>query len=725
MPRMWKKILFNGGLNTAKDPRDLTNQVSDVSGMQFTQDGIIEPNGALVAPTGVTGTISGKAVKGYGLFVFGSDWDMDHEAHDSATTNNGGKAVFHDTAHDLADGDRLFHCWCTETTYNGHKTVVNKTANTYETGDNFVDASTGTYVKMFGRTNTANEKYIASADADSDAEIDIMPVSDNLFHPGMIDVGTTTGMKAVFYYVDGALRVCDANFGSGNSRKWFGYIKRNNFYTSFSGGVVTAAYQDPLDAWYSLDAAIVAPTRGVFGEYLDDQAANDAAATGTNLKANVATAFSYFESEFDDAVYIACSGTDLKARMITAWVDAQNITTVDLAGADTWQNDTYEIYPPVGCGFNVHVDITAADGTWTAQTIECASSFIYDGVQESELYVMDGRVEIVADDIVVIKVLTTKSYNERVSGGRIYYREYDTQDEWKLLADIDFVLGARKVLSNSYKGWAVNNYTGTGDAPSQSYLCVTAITHASEPAATYASLTGYGVDETSMAANYKSVTILNRRAWIANVQVDDVAGNSIIYGDRIMYSPVNLFDTFPSSYYLDVGINDGDEFTALQGYNDRILAFKSETLYIINVAQGSDTGWFLEDTRPHLGVEIPAATFKTDIGIVWVNKNGCYFYDGNKIHNLIEDSDGKKIINAATWNSTITADSIIGYDPIRKQILVLSDCDANIGTTYIFDFATKTWSHTVSDVDFVQYAGDLMTNFTILNNELIIGRYTD
>lgn len=38
----------------------------------------------------------------------------------------------------------------------------------------------------------------------------------------------------------------------------------------------------------------------------------------------------------------------------------------------------------------------------------------------------------------------------------------------------------------------------------------------------------------------------------------------------------------------------------------------------------------------HKGVSHPAATCKTDFGIAWVNKLGCYLYDGQKVHNLLE-----------------------------------------------------------------------------------------
>jgi len=732
MPRKFQPILFDGGLNTAKDPRDLTNQVSDVSGMQFTQSGIIEPDGTLVAPTGVTATISGKAVKGYGLFVFGSDWDMAIKSITQVwNTGNGvppggaGDARYETSAaHGLATGNRVFHYNFATAAYNGYKEIVVINATAYDTADTFVDNITGNYLDISKAVNTSNEKYIASADADADAEIDIMSVSDNAWFHGMIDVGTTTGMKAVFYYIDGALRVCDANFGSGNSRKWFGYIKEDIFK-------VGGSYVTSLDSWYSLDADIAGPLYSFVSGYLDKVA--DVASTTTtivdteleNYGIGATPGGTYYAVGKPAGAY--AYGTISSASATTPWTITTSVMAVE------WEEygNGYWIYPPAGGGFGLGIESTVDDGGWTGADYEFASTLVYIGNQESLPVVMSGTNTVTITDAKTVEVMvnTTTPYPANVIGGRIYYREADSSDDWKLLIDIDFRKGYRLHSYGAWTGqWAYradSTLMCLVEGLNQKAGTTVNMTIDTPSIETFKSINGFTQDEQSLSAKFKTVTVLNRRTWIANVKIVNESGITVTLGDRIMYTPSNRFDTFPSSFNLDILPGDGDEFTALQGYNDRLLAFKSETLYIINVAQGEDTGWSLESTHPYMGVEIPAATFKTDIGIAWVNKNGCYFYDGKEIHNLIEDSDGNKILNIATWNSTITADAIIGYDPIRKQLLVLSDCDATVGTTSIFDFATKTWSHEVNDTDFLQYSGDLMTNFAILNNELIIGRYSD
>jgi hypothetical protein len=104
-------------------------------------------------------------------------------------------------------------------------------------------------------------------------------------------------------------------------------------------------------------------------------------------------------------------------------------------------------------------------------------------------------------------------------------------------------------------------------------------------------------------------------------------------------------------------------------------------MHLINVSQELE---FLEDTFVHKGVYHPAATCKTDFGIAWVNKLGCYLYDGQKVTNLLEKG-GRQIIKESNWASFITDNSIIGYIPNKRQLIVLKDCTGNTVLTGSID----------------------------------------
>ena len=96
------------------------------------------------------------------------------------------------------------------------------------------------------------------------------------------------------------------------------------------------------------------------------------------------------------------------------------------------------------------------------------------------------------------------------------------------------------------------------------------------------------------------------------------------------YSPVNRYTTFPDSYFLDIGINDGDSFSALHSLGNRLLAFKQKKLYVINVSSTSDAGWYLEAEYNGVGCLTQESVVSTPFGVCWVNQDGVYIFDGSK-----------------------------------------------------------------------------------------------
>ena len=88
-------------------------------------------------------------------------------------------------------------------------------------------------VDLAGAENTEN--YIAMADTGSDAGIDFYD-EDAGGSPGwslnVVDFGSSTGLKAVYYIVDGNIRIADAGFAY--NPKWYGYVKSYLYNTTES-----------------------------------------------------------------------------------------------------------------------------------------------------------------------------------------------------------------------------------------------------------------------------------------------------------------------------------------------------------------------------------------------------------------------------------------------------------------------------------------------------------
>ena len=186
---------------------------------------------------------------------------------------------------------------------------------------------------------------------------------------------------------------------------------------------------------------------------------------------------------------------------------------------------------------------------------------------------------------------TSFSDRKNEKGVRIYTRKKDGNGRWILFLDVDYQRGVRTNLFEDYTELSVAN---------TDFMQVVDIDVVNPSLDTYESINGYSQDEESIdfgtKGGFKAATVCARRAWVANVRKDDK-----VYDDRVYYSPVNRFATFPDSYYLDIGISDGDSFTALHSLGNRLLAFKQKKLYVINVSSTSDAGWFLEAEYDGMG----------------------------------------------------------------------------------------------------------------------------
>jgi hypothetical protein len=196
----------------------------------------------------------------------------------------------------------------------------------------------------------------------------------------------------------------------------------------------------------------------------------------------------------------------------------------------------------------------------------------------------------------------------------------------------------------------------------------------------YSSLNAFADTSTSIAARFKTAIQMNRQIYIGGLKQQGIS-----YSDRMIKSPVNKFDVFPSKgREIDVIVKDGDHVTVVEGFADRILQFKKNAVNVINCTKDSE---FLETTIQNIGVESPCHVIKTDIGIAFINDRGCYLYDGEKFTNLI---DGK--IDDSTggiWDTHITLSSLIGYQQKGRKILVTGG--TNNKDVYMFSLQTGGW----------------------------------
>jgi hypothetical protein len=201
-----------------------------------------------------------------------------------------------------------------------------------------------------------------------------------------------------------------------------------------------------------------------------------------------------------------------------------------------------------------------------------------------------------------------------------------------------------------------------------------------------------GLDTGNLNCRYKVSTIANNRLYVGNIMQ-----KGKVFGDRMIKSPINKYNILPSSNFIDVAINDGDEITALEYYKDKILQFKKRKVFVINVAGDYE---FLEDTFNNIGVGRQCSVTRTPYGIAWANQSGCYVYDGGKVINLIENkipstNDYTHIDNNYWIASTASGVPVIGYMQDEDSILIKwedsNDSDVALPDAITYHFPTKSW----------------------------------
>ena len=592
--------------------------------------------------------------------------------------------------------------------------------------------STFDYASGGGNSSTVRT-FLANADDGTNAVVHVLDAT--TWDTNDISLGAVTGSeqaKVIYHIADGDVRVCDTNVANTSTDiKKYGYVSAQSRWKDSSGSVQTPGGYAGVLGWISSSVNLAKPDKGLVGITIGGNEDTDAVSSNATTLISDSSSFpSSMNTDLDLGTgssvndYWGVNRTNGQFAAITARSSDTTLTTSTISGSGTWLgNKVFAIYPPAGRGLNLNI-VASSGGAWAAGDYEFGITFVYEGNQESLIYQLKGdAVTVSANQKLTCTILATQykdqgsgavEYDRRITGGRVYTRISGSDDAWALFSDVSFTLGARPSLEGGYTYWT-EEYS---DAP----FLFSSFVSSSLNVDTYESINGFSPDSAFIALQgsekYQTSVVTNRRAFIGNVKYTDAEGKLASRGDTIRYSEINKFDTFPEFNFIDIGVNDGEEFIKLEAFADRLFAYKEKTLYIINIGGGSDTQWFLESEHKNMGVEFHAATVKTDFGIAWVNKNGLFFYDGSQIRNL-----QTKILESE-WSSFVNADTMIGYEPTHKHLVVVRDAAASGGTSgdaYIYSFITNSFT----------FAEDMVENAVKSNiitdayNKMTLGSSTD
>tara|TARA_R100000278_G_scaffold69652_1_gene55212 strand:+ start:1428 stop:3653 length:2226 start_codon:yes stop_codon:yes gene_type:complete len=481
------------------------------------------------------------------------------------------------------------------------------------------------------------------------------------------DVSTGTGVKPVYYYADGGLRinqsVVDDTSTTTNARKT-SLIRLSRTQSS-----ATAYSADVTDSMQMFNSGLVAPTASDF--------------------------------------------------------EKQDPVTPDTTspGADP-DGDKF---------FRLGLKADGTDGLWQPGNYAIGLSYVYHNNQESKITNFTSMQAITEGQYPVVQMsigeseIDVSGQNKFIQGVRVYLRNVEAGDEeYVLLLDVDLEQGSRISLLDDFDAF---DATGTGflvTNDAKNTAAVTAYEVKQPNIETYSTINGYApsehaIDFYNTAFGYKTATVANQRAFVGNVRYVDNVGKTKVMGDRIQYSPPLKYDTFPQTYFIDIGANDGDEIVKLVEFRDRLFVYKKNKLFVINISSTTDAGWYLEGEFVNRGVQSPGAVVKTDLGLMWVNQHGLFAF-ANGITKLTD------AIKESTWarNNDDDADIdesklLIGFIPKKNQVIIVKDSGDMSDGGYLYDLLTKSIVK-IDENNVLKIGVDAndrpISNFIVLNNEL-------
>ena len=666
---------FSGGLNTKSSPRDIApNQVQLANNVFLSNPGLIQSSSDSTAKHDSAPETMTHIKQGNGAFIFNSQYNIDTDG--TATTPT--QVIAYP-----------------------------------------IDDASNTNIQFFRRDFDSVGNFTFEG---TNAEIDL---------------GVTGAVEPVYYFVDGVLYVSDKRVvdGANDSQpKKLNYIETNRFGVSILGWhdgnmqietdtiFARLAETDSFDAITDAgDFEVILSTNPSldsqsFTTIVKDGASNKLVTTTDPDNANPDPTNDIGIT--DKTIYLTLqsvndnlSSTDLNfnsvyttgqfadSMIIYINQEAMRIRGVNYVnGSGT--NDIVQLIVDrdvFGTGVLEHAgvsevqvvsssSIAVTSGGWEAGTYEFCHTIV--DLQDNETLpqaVQSNTFDITAGAYFSGVGFRIKyaSWNTRKNekGVRVFTRKKGGNGRWILFLDVDYRKGVRKNLFEDFEDFTDNTST---------YKQVASLDIVNPSLDTYESITGYSQDEENITfgsdGGFKAATVCSRRAWVANVRKND-----LVHDDRIYYSPVNRFSTFPDSYFLDIGISDGDSFTALHSLGNRLLAFKQRKLYIINVSSTSDAGWYLEAEYDGMGCRQQESVCKTPFGVCWANDDGVYIFDGSSAPKELT-----LVLDDATWRTNqLSKNPAIGYNNKYKQLNVVQDTAADTDV-FVYDFPTKGWSITKS-----------------------------
>jgi hypothetical protein len=531
--------------------------------------------------------------------------------------------------------------------------------------------------------------------------------------------------KPVFHSAANRVYISDASFNSSvTTTKMFGIADRRKLFPMTDGTSVTYNVASNSDLHQNEELYHAAPVKGVD--------AKNIMVTGTQTDSTAVVGFSNTSGGVDgihDGIYIN--------------INFENIDDGDASGTG-WGG-------------------TASTGDAAVKYYKFYASYLYDDGSETKLTDVTSADNAVGDDKVKATTGSNREYQKlvvkqvlidglefytnysRVHGARFYYTEVNSDgdpignDKYQW-AELDFRYGFK--LQSEFGNWHLfEDDNGTSDGSTASDLTSIQVVNAANTgddtspegtlsintpptAFTYYVNNLFFQEELKDDLMWKTSTVGNGIAFIGNIKYD---GRE--YPDTMLYSGAGetdsgsaypMWGTFPvDSNRIDIPGAAGS-ITALKWVKGRVLQFRQNSLYVINVEDVLSPS--VEGVYQGMGVHGQWAVTETPFGCAWVNDTGVYAYNAEegKARSLTIGRIDTEDFQSGGANLDKTK---IGYDDRAKMLIITNNSNnAATGYHYAYSFVTDSWCTWNGSR---AHAAGVKTNFAIDHDGYLTGANQD
>ena len=137
------------------------------------------------------------------------------------------------------------------------------------------------------------------------------------------------------------------------------------------------------------------------------------------------------------------------------------------------------------------------------------------------------------------------------------------------------------------------------------------------------------------AGNCAAMTVptgLTKARFIIHFQNYCLLANCVVSGvaqpTRFYFSTIKTIDTWDLADFYEVGKDDGEDITGFKTLGDRIVVYKTNSIYCVYFTGDVDIPFTIQKSNSSVGCAAPDSIQEVDNGHIFLSHDGIYYFDG-------------------------------------------------------------------------------------------------